>query len=157
MTANAEKTIDLEGILPAEEELLIEGIPATVKRLKAKEFFALLRILTNGMGANIANVDFGSDKEEVKAHFLGLFIAAVPNAADEFVDFLHLVVEPKNSQQTGELNRAMVNPELETVIDVLTVVAEQEAPDIADLVGKAQAALKKIQSVYRKPTPATGK
>lgn len=153
MTATvSEKTIDLEAIMPESTELLIEGIPASVRRLKAKEFFALLRVLTNGMGSGIANVNFSGEEDEVRGQFLGLFLAAVPNASEEFVDFLKIVIEPKDSKQAGDLNKAMANPELETVIDVLTIVAEQEAPDLKALLGKAQAALKKIQSVYQKPT-----
>jgi hypothetical protein len=153
MTATVnDKTIDLEAIMPVSTELLVEGIPCTVRRLKAKEFFALLRVLTNGMGSGIERVNFGAGEDEMRGQFLGLFLAAVPNASEEFVDFLKLVVEPKDSKRQGDLNKAMANPELETVMDVLTVVAEQEAPDLQALLGKAQAALKKIQSVYQKQT-----
>lgn len=152
MTANEVETTDFDAILPEPERVEVEGIPVTVRRLKAKEFFALLRVITSGLGSNIGQLSLDGDEEEMKGQIVGLLIAAVPNAAEEFVDFLHLVIDPIDSKQTGALNRAMDNPELETVIDVLTAVAEQEAGDIAALVGKAGAALKKIQSVYQKPT-----
>lgn len=152
MTATTnEKPVDLEAILPEATELLVEGIPAAVRRLKAKEFFALLRVLTNGMGPGIANVDFSKDRDEMAGQFVGLLLSAVPNAAEEFTQFLTLVVEAKDPKQNAALQKCMANPELETMIDVLTVVAEQEAPDLQSLVGKAQAALKKIQSVYQTP------
>jgi hypothetical protein len=78
-----------------------------------------------------------------------MFMMAIPEAVEEFGQFMFKIVEPVDPKQAVQLARAMDNPEIDTLLDLITTVAEQEAPDFASLVGKAKAALTRIQSVYR--------
>lgn len=148
MTASTE-TQDLNAILPTEGKIVVEGIPATVKRLKSREFMKLVRILTNGMGAGIGDIDLSGDEETLQGKFIALAVMAIPNAEDEFHDFIANVVVPDSKSQTDELRKALLEPELDTTIDVLTIVAAQEAADFRSLVGKLKAALKIVQTAYR--------
>ena len=152
MTVTEETPVkDIEAILPDAQDYEIDGIPARVKRLKSREFLALLRVLTNGAGAHFGSMDLSGDAEEVGAKIAGLAIMAIPNAAEEFTDLLTLVVEAKDRARSGDLAKALQNPDIDVLIDVITIIAEQEKDDIASLVGKARAALTKIQSLYAKP------
>lgn len=148
--SNEEKTPDLEAILPEEAPFEVEGIPAVVKRLKAKEFLQLVRVLTVGLGNGVRDVDLSSGtEEEIQTRVVGMFLAAIPEAVPEFGEFLLTIVEAKEPRQKNDLRKAMENPEIDVMLDVLTIVAIQEKDDIRSLVGKAKGALTRIQSVYR--------
>jgi hypothetical protein len=144
------KAVDLEAIVPENGELVVEGIPAVVKRLKAKEFLQLVRVLTIGLGPAVQHVDLsGGTEDEMQSRIVGLFIAAIPEAIDEFGEFLFNVVDAKDPKERAALRKAMEEPEIETMLDVITLIAIQEKDDIRSLAGKAKAALSRIQSVYR--------
>lgn len=144
-----EKTPDMEVILPTPTDFEVEGIPVVVNRLRSREFLTLMRVLTKGLGPGIANIRFnGDDPDEMKGQFIGLFVLAIPAAIDEFGQFLLTIVQPKDGAQRGALTKAMQNPEFDVLIDVITIVLEQEKDDLFSLVGKARAALSKIQSLY---------
>lgn len=150
VTKETPKTPDLEAILPDPTAYEVEGIPANVKRLKSREFLALLRVITNGAGAHMGSFDFSGDSDEVSGKLVGLAIVAIPNAAEEFTDLLQLVVEPKNRSDANALSKALQNPDIDVLLDVITIIAEQEKDDLTELVGKARAALTKIQSLYQR-------
>lgn len=150
MTVSSEKVEDLSAIIPVDGEFTVDGITAVVKRLKAKEFLQLVRVLTIGLGPNVANVDLSSGTEdEVQSRVIALFVMAIPEAIDEFGQFLFSVVDAKDPKQRGELVKAMENPDIEVLMDVISLIAIQEKDDLRSLVGKAKAALTRIQSVYR--------
>lgn len=152
MTAQTENTADLDGILPEEGGLVVEGIPATVKRLKSREFLQLIRVLTRGLGENAGMLDLNGDESEVQGKLIAMFVMAIPEAHEEFQQFVFGVVEPVSSAQKDELRKALDNPELEVLIDVLTLIAVQEAPDFRSLVGKLKAALVLVQKAAFRPT-----
>lgn len=140
---------DIEVILATPGNLVIEGIPAQVKRLKSREFFGLLRVLTNGLGTNIHLFKLDtSNPEALQGEIVAMAVMAIPNAFDDFASFVQIIVEPKDRKQAQELRDVLDNPDPEVLIDVLTILAEQEKDDIIGLGGKAKAALTKIQSVY---------
>jgi hypothetical protein len=151
MTASktVEKPVDLEAIVTTPGVIEVDGIPARVRRLKSKEFLGLIRVLTLGLGPNIQHVKLEGDKDEVTGQVIAMFMMAIPEAVEEFGQFMFKIVEPVDPKQAVQLARAMDNPEIDTLLDLITTVAEQEAPDFASLVGKAKAALTRIQSVYR--------
>jgi len=142
--------VDIDVILPVEGIVEVEGIKARVRRLKTREFLTLLRVITTGMGPAISQVKFTpDDPEALQGELLGLFLVAAPNAIDEFGEFLFSIVEPVSKKDQVALSKALVNPEAGVLIDVLTVVAEQEKDDLSVLVGKGRAAIAKIQMAYR--------
>lgn len=154
MTAKVKQDDDLDTILPVGGTFEVDGIPAVVNRLKAREFLSLMRVLTQGLGAGaqeiIGSMKFDSDdKDQMAGQIIGLFVLAIPNAIEQFGDFLLSVVTPKDPADRGKLMVAMQNPEIEVLLDVFTLIAEQEKDDLASLVGKAKAAVARISSVYQ--------
>jgi hypothetical protein len=146
----ASKIEDLDTITPAPAgEILVDGIRARVKRLKSREFLGLVRVLTLGLGPNIGSFKLDGDEDEVKGQVVAMFIMAIPEAIDEFGQFLFTVVEPVDKTDGNALQKSMQNPEIDVLLDIITVIAEQEVDDFRSLVGKAKAALMRIQSVYR--------
>lgn len=146
MTAEA----DLDVILPVGGVVVVDGIDARVRRLKTREFLSLIRVLTTGMGPAIGKISLTpDDPEKLQGELVGLFLVAVPNAIDEFAEFLLSIVEAVNPSDQPKLLKAMVNPEAEVLLDVLTVLAEQEKDDLSVLAGKGRAAIARIQTVYR--------
>lgn len=128
--------------------LTVGGIEARVNRLRSREFLSLMRVLTRGIGTGAKDLKFEGDADAMRAQFIGLFIVAVPNAVPEFAQFLLTVVEPIDPSQRGLLAREMDNPEIEVMLDVFEIIATQEKDDLSSLVGKARAALSRIQSLY---------
>lgn len=143
------KTEDLEAILPVTGKLEVEGIPCKIRRLKSREFLQLVRVLTTGLGSSMQDFDLTGDESEVQGKMLALMLMAIPEAHEEFGDFVFSVVDPENKSDSAELRKALDNPEIEVLVDVLTIVAAQEAPDFRSLVGKLKAALKIVQTAYR--------
>lgn len=148
---------DLEAIVPEEMTVVVNGIECRVKRLKTREFLALMRVLTAGLGPNISQVDLDfTDGETVARDLSALMMLALPGATEEFALFLGNVVEPvdsgKNVQVFQYLND---NPDVDVLIDVFEAVATQERDDLAGLAGKAQAMWKRVAPLYQ-PKKKTG-
>lgn len=145
---------DAEEILPEAGPFtmkLLDGteIPCVVKRLRAREFLALLRVLTRGFGDGIAQITLaGDDAEEMQGQIMGMMLVAIPEAVDEFVDFVAKVVEPADGSDAKRLAKSLQNPDVTVLIDVAEFIATQEKDDLAALMGKARAALARIQSLY---------
>ena len=141
---------DLEVILPVDGIVEVDGIRARVKRLKTREFLGLLRVITTGMGPAMAQVKLtADDPDQLQAEMMGLFLVAVPNAIDEFSAFMVTIVEAETPKNQPQLLKAMDNPDPGVLLDVLTIMAEQEKDDLAVLAGKARAAVTRIQTVYQ--------
>ena len=148
MTAEAKP--DLEVILPVGGIVEVAGIEARVRRLKSREFLALIRVVTTGMGPAIGKISLTpDDPEALQGELIGLFLVAVPNAIDEFAEFLMSIVEAVKPSEQALLLKEMVNPDADVLLDILTVLAEQEKDDLSMLAGKARAAIARIQTVYR--------
>lgn len=151
MTAVEDVTNDLGVILPDAGGVIdVEGIPAKVKRLRSREFFALIKVLVRGIGPGISEIKLDTEnREQLEADMIALFTLALPNAIEEMSEFLFAVVEPVNAEDQGELNKRMVNPDPEVTMDILGLLVTQERDDLKRLWGKAQAWLAKV-----KPTPS---
>ena len=88
MTAVEEKSVDVDAIIPANGKVSVEGIPCTVRRLKSREFLQLVRVLTTGLGPSVAQFDLNGSEEDLQGKMLGMILMAIPEAADEFGDFV---------------------------------------------------------------------
>lgn len=145
---------DLTVILPGGGEVTVNGVPCIVRRLKTREFLALLRVLTAGLGPALGeiSIDF-TDKETVGRDLSALMLLAVPNAADEFAEFLMAIVDAKDPAQSRETALYLKdNPELDVLLEVFEKVAEQEKEDLAALGGKTQAMWSRLGNLYRPKT-----
>lgn len=138
---------------------LSTGFSLEVQRLKTRQLFRLLKVLTHGAGPNLmqANLDFSGNDEQFGQKLMGLVVMSIPDAENEFIEFLASMVQPdglvirtkgKLTKQENEDNAALWlryneelhNPDPMDLLDVVEVIIKQEAPDIQAL-GKRLAAL----------------
>ena len=153
-----EPPADLDVILPEAGPLTIGDIECRVSRLKSRELLALLRVMTAGLGGSLRDVMPEIDTDDPSAmqtEIMVLLVLAIPNAVEEFLQFLRVVVSPVDEKRTADLLKHLDNPDPDVLIEVAAVVVEQEIDDLASLVGKARAALARIQSVYQMKKPTT--
>lgn len=152
---NASKDLDVIDPDPT-DTIDVEGIQSRVRRLRSREFFALMRVLTAGLGQNLSNIKIDTENpDQMTGDIVALFILAVPEATNEFADFCAIVVEAVDPKEQQDLYKRMENPDPGVLIDVLERIATQEKDDLFTLWGKAQAALSRIQSLYQ-PQKKTG-
>lgn len=146
---NAPPAADLTEILPDPTRLTVAGIPVRVRRFQTRELMALVRVITTGMGAGITQLDLNGPKDEQLQVLFGLLITAIPEAGDEFVDLLSLIVEPVDKANKQAIADIMGNPPLDVTMDVMAVVFIQEKDDLSAIVGKARMLLGHMQALYR--------
>ena len=134
-------TPDLDVIVPeAGGGLTIGGIPASVKRLRMRELIALGRVMTAGASPALGAVKLNTnDPEAMGADLAAILMLALPNAIEEFCDFLAALVEARDPSDASRLaSYVRDNPDLEELVDVLNVMVEQEKDTLASLAGKLQ-------------------
>lgn len=132
---------------------LASGVEVKVERLKTRGTLALLRILTKGAedifrsGLNVNDADF---QQQLVLHIL----FAIPAAPEETINFLRVMVYPSqlrtdirskgdqkwNEEQWEKLDRELVDPELDDLIDIVAQIISNEAPHLEAL-GKKIAGL----------------
>ena len=117
---------------------LLDGFRVTVNRLKLREFLALMKVVTRGASPLMASIqlDSAADTTEFAKNFLGLLLFAIPEAEDEIIDFIRLIVVPQagnNPDTLLAIDVAMANPDLEDVVIILEKLVEQEATSVQSL------------------------
>lgn len=142
---------------------LTTGLGVEIVRLKTRQFFRLLRVLTHGAGPAVvqSGLDFTGDSEKFTKQLLTLVLMSIPDAEQEAIGFLHsmckpsgLAEHPKLSKQEEQDNQALwdrfhadlFNPELEDTIDLMELIVRQEAPELQAL-GKK---LERVFALFRK-------
>ena len=131
-----------------------------IQRLKTRQFFRLLKVLTRGVGPAVvqSGLDFGKDPEAFGQSLLAMTLMAIPEAEQQFIEFLTSMCSPvglheasgraRLSKQQTEDNQAAIadmleelnNPELEDLLDLAEAIVAREAPEIQAL-GKRVASL----------------
>lgn len=137
---------------------LQSGFELEIQRLKTRQMFRLLKVLTHGAGPLVQQqLDFGDTAEDFGRKLLALVIISVPDAENEFIDFLVSMTKPKGliegkgrklNKQEQEDNATLWrryeeelgNPDPMDLLDVVDVIITQEAPELQAL-GKRIAAL----------------
>lgn len=139
---------------------LSTGFAVEVVRMRTRQFFRLLRVLTHGAGPALmqASLDFAAKPEEFAAKLMTLVVMSIPDAETEAIQFLASMSRPVGivdkaesqlTKQETETNKALWsrfneelhNPELTDTIDLIEVIIRQEAPEL-------QALGKKLQKVF---------
>jgi hypothetical protein len=134
MTAEpASQPTDSEVILPDTQSVTIQGIEAEVRRLRTREFLALMKVLLRGVGGDLIDIFGEEDQEKLQGRLVGAMLVAIPNATNEFVMFLQAVVVAKDQKQRKQLMDYLENPELSDLLDVARVIIEQEVDEFARL------------------------
>lgn len=150
----AEQVQDLDLIVPEVTPLVIDGIPCHVGRLRFREFMALTRVLTAGLGVNLSKLGLNfDDADEFGRDLSALMILALPNALNEFQVFLAEIVKADDAEQQASLARYLHgNPELEPLLEVIEIVVIQERDELGALMGKVRAMSTRIGEAYVKKT-----
>lgn len=127
---------------------LSNGVKVNVSRLKTRETMKLLKILTRGASYALGSLSLDSGSEEFAEALVLAVALAIPEAEDETLDFLRVMVSPsdlitgnKLSKAEKEINEeveakfieATENPELEDTLAIVTRIAQVEAPHIQEL------------------------
>jgi hypothetical protein len=147
------------------ERKLSTGFALGVRRMRTRQFFRLLRILTHGAGPALtqAQLNFGGDPAEFGQKLLMLVVMSIPDAEQETIAFLASMCEPAglSGKQASQLTRQeadadkalwdrygeeLHNPELDDTLDLIEVIVRQEAPELQAL-GKK---LRKTLEMFRK-------
>lgn len=138
---------------------LSTGYEVGIQRLKTRQFFRLLKVLTRGVGPAIiqSGLDFNSDPEAFGQRLLAMTLMAIPEAEQQFIEFLQSMCKPvglhepegrplkkdereENSELITELVEELNNPEPNDLLDLAEAIIRQEATDIRAL-GKRIASL----------------
>jgi hypothetical protein len=144
---------ELDRIDPQPTEVkLSTGFTVEVVRMRTRQFFRLLRVLTHGAGPALtqAQLNFSGDAGEFGAKLLTLVVMSIPDAEQEAIGFLASMSRPVGitdkpqaqlTKQEDEANKAawtrfneeLHNPELEDLLDLIEVIVRQEAPELQAL------------------------
>lgn len=149
------------------------GLQVEVVRLRTRQFFRLLRVLTHGAGPAMmqAGLDFRESAEDFTQKFLMLVVMSIPDAETEAIGFLQSMLKPAGlvdkpeSQQTKaekaentelwkQFNTDLFNPDLDDTLELIETIVRQEAPELQALGKKLQRALSMFKATGQdKDTP----
>lgn len=138
---------------------LVSGTEVKIERLRTRQLFKLVKILTSGAAHLIPNLNIGPDAsaDEFAGSLLGMAIIAIPEAEDEAIDFVRSMVTPvginekpvtKTDREANEelfrsLYEELYNPDLDDFVTIITTVIQNEAEHIQAL-GKRLMSLLKV-------------
>lgn len=119
---------------------LVNGSKVRIKPLRLREFLAMLKIVTRGAAMAMGSVRLDTNDEDFAQSLISLFLFAIPEAEDEAVDFIRLMVEPIGPFADGERDAAenklfedLDNPELEDIVTIVEGVIQREGKDLRAL------------------------
>jgi hypothetical protein len=160
-------TADVDALDPKNQPLtLASGTVVDIVPLRTREFFKLVKIITNGAGPVLPRMDLfsgDSTESEFVGKLVSLVIMSVPNAEDDAIEFLQAMVKPTGliDRPYLEMNKAdrernetlwqgvlevLHNPEIDDTISIIEAVIQREAGDLQRL-GKR---LRKMMEVAQK-------
>ena len=75
---------------------LSTGYEVAIQRLKTRQFFRLLKVLTRGVGPAVvqSGLDFSKDQEAFGQNLLAMTLMAIPEAEQQFIEFLTSMCSP---------------------------------------------------------------
>ncbi len=155
---------ELDALDPISDEITLEsGLTIELERLRARQFFKLLRIVT-GSGAlgQFANAGLfqleGKTESEFTMQFVTVVLMSIPDAEEETIQFIRSMAKPAGLREGRKLNKQddthntelwlafdeqLDNPELEDLVTIIEAIVRREAGDIQAL-GKRLASMFKL-------------
>lgn len=125
---------------PGAPVTLENGSRVIIKPLKLREFLAMLKIVTRGAAMAMGSVRLDTNDEDFAQSLISLFLFAIPEAEDEAVDFIRLMVQPAGPFAEGEQEAAAIklfddleNPELEDIVTIIEGVIRRDGKDLRAL------------------------
>jgi hypothetical protein len=157
---------ELDRIDPQSEVCkLSTGFTVEVVRMRTRQFFRLLRVLTHGAGPALmrTGLDFAAEPSEFASKLLMLVVMSIPDAEQDAIAFLASMCKPTGvidkpvsqmtKQETADnqalwdrFNDELHNPDLTDTIDLIEVIVRQESPELQAL-GKK---LERVFSLFQK-------
>lgn len=164
---------ELDRIDPQPTECkLSTGFAVEVVRMRTRQFFRLLRVLTHGAGAALAQqgLNFGADPAEFAQKLLTLTFMSIPDAESEALAFLASMCRPVGvvdkvdsqlTKQQREANQALWaqfgeelhNPELDDLYDLIEIIIRREAPELQALGKKLQRTMETFRKTGQDKEP----
>lgn len=162
----ADAAQEISRILPDSTQItLSNGVLVNVERLRTRQFLKLLKILTRGAGTMLMEYRLDGDltSEEFQGRLIALVGLSIPEAEEEAIDFLKAMtvpvgLKPGTDRQLSDFDKkanqglwagyeeAMVNPDLDDLINIIELVVRAESGDM-QRIGKR---LGKMMSVAMK-------
>lgn len=162
---------DIESLDPRSTPIkLASGSSILVERLRMRQLFKLLRIVSHGAGQALLStrLNLAEDtQEELAIKLMSLLMLSVPDAEEETIDFIRSVTKPYGlaegrslSKQDRERNDILLrtlfdeldNPEPDDFLSIIEVVVKNEIEDVQAL-GKRLAATLKMAQKVGEPVP----
>jgi hypothetical protein len=155
---------EVDRLVPGTEDLeLTTGFVIEITRMKTRQFFRLLKVITHGAGPKMieSGLDFGADAGEFAKRLAALVALSIPDAEQETIAFLQSMCQPKgvvggiygkqpsamSKQETendarlwADFQREMFNPDPLDTFNLVERIVRREASDLQGL-GKRMAAL----------------
>lgn len=153
-TDTAPEAEALAVILPVEATLIVKTedgpVECRVKRLKTREILILLRVLTTAFGTGaVGQLKLNQESPEaMAADAAALMMVALPEAGTEFIHFVSHVVVPIDDDHAEALQKELVNPEADVILDAFEAIAVQEKDNLFELMGKVKSLWARIGDLY---------
>lgn len=165
-------TTELDALSPVTDQVtLADGTRLQLERLRSRQFFKLLRILTHGAGSALSDLfrlDPDEPAEAFGARLVSMIVLSIPDAEDETIEFLRSMAQPvgliegralnkadseRNKALWQELDRALYNPDLDDLVSLIEAIVRRESDDIQALGKRLAAMFKLAQKVGQVPAP----
>jgi hypothetical protein len=151
---------------------LSTGLEVELVRLRTRQFFRLLRVLTHGAGPALvqSGLDFRAEPEQFTQKLLMLVVMSIPDAEQEAIGFLQSMLRPTGitdrpesqltKQQAADnkalweqYNKDLFNPPLDDTIDLIEAIVRQEAPELQALGKRLQKMMALFQATGQDKEP----
>jgi hypothetical protein len=151
---------------------LSTGFTVEVVRMRTRQFFRLLRVLTHGAGPALAQaqLNFAGDPAEFGQKLLMLVVMSIPDAEQEAIAYLASMCRPAGlvdrpdsqlTKQEKEANDALWarfgdelhNPDPADTLDLIEAIIRQEAPELQALGKKFQRMLELFRKTGQDKEP----
>jgi hypothetical protein len=135
---------------PAVTVKLSNGSAVNLLRLKTRQMFRLLKIITHGgLGSGIVQmVNFSDPPEVFVQQILTILLLSIPDSEQETLQFLAVMVEPyglvrkaklnkqdeeANALRWSKMNDFLTNPPVDDTFTLIEEIIKQEAPEFQAL------------------------
>lgn len=164
---------ELEALDPTPEVLKLEsGLPVKIEELRLRQFIRMLKIVTRPVAQGLVDISDLSlspdqDRDAFGARLAVILFTVIPEAENEFVDFLQSMVSPGNliekpvleksdvefnKLRWAELDKELINPGLEDTVTLVEAIVRREAADIQSLGKRLMAMFKTARKMGQVPS-----
>lgn len=138
---------------PNEPVTLENGSKVRINPLRLREFLAMLKIVTRGAAIALGQIRLDARDEDFAQSMIAMFLFAIPEAEDEAVAFIKVMVAPaedfgdseaeqeRRVQVQDELDTYLNSPGLDDTFTVIENIIHREGPDLRRLGKRLMSAL----------------